>query len=45
MDGIGWEIQPAGWLFLIVLGILLIYSTIRWLRNNSHRKPGNIYIV
>jgi hypothetical protein len=35
----GWEIRPAGWLLLVVLGILLILAAIQWLRdrptNNS----------
>jgi hypothetical protein len=35
MEGIGWEIQPFGWLLLIVLGILMILFTIHRLRRNS----------
>jgi hypothetical protein len=42
MEGIGWEIQPVGWFLLIMLGILLIYSTTRWLKDNPYRKPGSI---
>jgi hypothetical protein len=42
MEGIGWEIQPAGWLLLVILGIFLIYSTIRWLQRSSNKNPGNI---
>ena len=40
MEGVGWEIQPAGWLLLVILGILLIYSAIRWLQRSSHKKSG-----
>lgn len=32
MSGTGWEIRPAGWLLLLVLGILLIYFMNRWLQ-------------
>jgi hypothetical protein len=42
MDGIGWEIQPVGWLLLAILGIFFIYSTIRWLHCSSSKNPGNI---
>jgi hypothetical protein len=42
MEGIGWEIQPVGWLLLAILGILLIYSTIHWLQRSSNKNPGNI---
>ena len=35
----GWEIQAAGWLLLLILGILLIYFTVRWLRKNSKEGP------
>lgn len=41
MEGIGWEIQPAGWLLLVILGILVIYFTIRWLKRSSNKAPGN----
>ena len=40
MEGIGWEIQPLGWLLLILLGILLIYSAIRWLQRSSQKDSG-----
>lgn len=42
MEGMGWEIQPAGWLLMVILGILLIYSTIHWLHRNSRKNRGNI---
>ena len=42
MSGTGWEIQPAGWLLLLVLGILLIYFTIRWQRDASQENPGAV---
>ena len=42
MEGVGWEIQPAGWLLLAILGVFVIYSTIRWLQHNSNKNPGNI---
>ena len=42
MEGIGWEIRPAGWLLFAILGILLIYLTIRWLQRSSHKNPGSI---
>ena len=40
MEAIGWEIQPLGWLLLIILGILLIYSAIRWLQGSSQKNSG-----
>jgi hypothetical protein len=42
MEGIGWEIQPAGWLVLVIVGFLLIYFTIDWLKRSSHKTSGNI---
>jgi hypothetical protein len=42
MEGIGWEIQPAGWLVLVIVGFLLIYFTIDWLKRSSHKTFGNI---
>jgi hypothetical protein len=42
MSGTGWEIQPAGWLLLLFLGILLIYFVIRWLQYPSKQSPGTI---
>jgi hypothetical protein len=40
MEGVGWEIRPVGWFLLVILGILLIYSAIRWLQRNSHKNSG-----
>lgn len=42
MEGIGWEIRPAGWLLLAILVILLIYFIILWLQRSSHKNPENI---
>jgi hypothetical protein len=42
MEGIGWEIQPIGWLFLAILGIFVIHFIIRWLQRNLNKNPGNI---
>jgi hypothetical protein len=39
MAGNGWEIRPLGWLFLVVLGLLLIFSTIYRLRDTSKQDP------
>ena len=39
MEGIGWEIRPAGWLLFIILGLLLIYSTLRMLQHSSNKNP------
>jgi len=32
MKQVGWQIQPLGWLLLLVIGAALSYFTIRWLR-------------
>jgi hypothetical protein len=42
MSGTGWEIQPAGWLLLLFLGILLIYFAIPWLQDASKENPETI---
>ena len=42
MEGMGWEIRPAGWLLLAILGILLIYLIIRWLQRDPHKNAENI---
>jgi hypothetical protein len=42
MDGIGWEIQPVGWLLLAILGIFVIHFIIRWLQHSSNKNSGNI---
>jgi hypothetical protein len=42
MERIGWEIQPAGWLLLVILGFLLIYFTIDWLKRSSNKTSENI---
>lgn len=42
MEGIGWEILPAGWLVLAIVGFLLIYFTIDWLKRSSHKTPENM---
>ena len=42
MERIGWEIQPVGWLLLAILGICVIYFTIRRLQRSSNENPGNI---
>jgi len=42
MSDTGWEIQPAGWLFLFIVGILLIYFLHRWLQDSSRKNPGII---
>lgn len=42
MEGIGWEIQPVGWLLLAILGVVLINFTIHGLLRNSNKTSGNI---
>jgi len=42
MTSTGWEVQPAGWLLLVVLGIWLILAAIQWLRDHPTNNPqGN----
>jgi len=42
MTGTGWEIQPAGWLLMVVLGILLVLTAIQWLRDRTTNNPQDI---
>jgi hypothetical protein len=42
MISIGWEIQPAGWLLLVVPGILLILAAMQWLRDRPTNNPQDI---
>lgn len=37
MTGTGWEIQPAGWLLLLLLALLLIATLTNWLRGNQKK--------
>lgn len=39
MLGTGWELQPAGWLLLLILGVLLALATIQWLQKTPQRNP------
>jgi hypothetical protein len=32
MEGVGWEIRPAGWILLILVAALLTYFIVKWLR-------------
>jgi len=38
MEIIGWEIQPLGWVLLVIVGILLIH----WLQRNSRKNSDHI---
>ena len=40
MEGIGWEIRPAGWILLFVVAVILIYYVVKWLRRFSHKNQG-----
>lgn len=43
MEGVGWEIRPAGWFLLIVVAALLIYYVAKWLRvfpNQNQENPS-----
>ena len=35
MEGVGWEIRPAGWMVLIILVVVLTYYIVRWLWPSS----------
>ena len=32
MEGVGWEIRPAGWFLLFLVAALLTYYIVKWLR-------------
>jgi len=36
MESIGWEIRPAGWILLLIVGVLVIY----FLWNRSQQNPA-----
>ena len=47
MEGVGWEIRPAGWFLLwfllFVVAALLIYYIVKWrasLRMRTRKKPS-----
>jgi hypothetical protein len=35
MEATGWEIQPAGWILLLILIVLLANYIIQWLQHRS----------
>jgi hypothetical protein len=39
MSSMGWEIRPAGWLFVLVLGVVLFYCIVRSLQDASKEDP------
>jgi membrane protein implicated in regulation of membrane protease activity len=42
MEGVGWEIQTAGWVLLFLVAALLIYFVVKWLRrppDENQQKP------
>ena len=36
MEGVGWEIRPAGWILLFMVAALVIYYTVKWLGRPPH---------
>jgi len=38
----GWEIRPAGWILLVILGLLLIFGTIRWFQHILNKNSEHI---
>jgi hypothetical protein len=32
MEGVGWEIRPAGWVVFFIVVAILAYYAIKWLR-------------
>lgn len=42
MLGTGWELRPAGWLLLLILGVLLALATIQWLQKVPQKNPEDI---
>lgn len=39
MENSGWEMRPAGWIFLIVLAGVLAYFFNHWLQGRSKNNP------
>lgn len=39
MENTGWEILPAGWIALFILGALLFYYLVKWLRRPPDEDP------
>ncbi len=35
MENMGWEIQPAGWILLIIVLLVLTYYVANWLQRPS----------
>ena len=40
MKSVGWEIRPIGWIVLVVVAVLVIIFTIKWLRRLSQKGDG-----
>ncbi len=37
MKSVGWELRPIGWIVLVVVAVLVIYFSIKWLRRLSQK--------
>ena len=42
MESVGWEIRPAGWIVLIILGAVLTYYLVRWLWPSSDKNQQKV---
>jgi hypothetical protein len=42
MESVGWEIRPAGWIVLFIVGVILIYYIVRWLWTALDKKQRQI---
>lgn len=42
MSDTGWELRPAGWLLLLILGVFLAFATIEWLQKTPQKNPEDI---
>jgi len=42
MEGVGWEMRPAGWILLFLVAALLTYYIVDRLRHPSDKKQANL---